>query len=290
MVANGVTEDAMTVTGEEQTMTHSPPLTQDSDTAPARISFPYENLDEAIRLAETIHSNDGASCELTQLAAWLGTTRSSSKFRGQVLAAKMFGLIEPRNKLASLTELGTAIADPRQRDSAKVKAFLEVPLYRMLHDKFAGRLLPPDESLEAEMCSLGVSDKSVAKARQVFQRSASSAGLFRAGQGRLARPLATDHGFASDAAEAPGNERTATNPDPLEQKLTGPSDPLLIGLWSQLPGSRPFPPQGRKHWLELMRLALDWVYGEESEMAAPAETTSSKPPVPTSHTDNTEPA
>ena len=257
----------MTATDEGHDMAHNPPPTQDTETARTRIGFPYENLDEAIRLPETIRSKGGTSCELTQLAAWLGTTRSSSKFRGQVSAAKMFGLIESRNKLASLTELGTAIVDPRKRDSAKVEAFLEVPLYRILHDKFAGQLLPPDEGLEAEMRSLGVSDRSVSKARQAFQRSASSAGFFAAGKDRLVRPAAPDHGSGIDVDEVPEELPPATSPDPQDQgqEQLGPSDPLLTGLWSQLPGSKPFSPHERKQWLELMRLALDWVYGEEGD-------------------------
>ncbi len=283
----------MTASGEGQTMTHGPPLAQDSDTARARIGFPYENLDEAIRLAETIRSKGGTSCELTQLAAWLGTTRSSSKFRGQVSAAKMFGLIESRNKLASLTELGTAIVDPRQRDSAKVEAFLEVPLYRTLHDKFAGQLLPPDEGLEAEMCSLGVSDKSVAKARQAFQRSASSAGFFAAGKDRLVRPSASDHGSGSDVAdeseEIPPAPSAGSQDQGQEQEQLGPSDPLLTGLWSKLPDAKPFSPSERSQWLDLMRLALDLVYGDKEERATQTTSTSAKPPEPTSHAANTEP-
>ncbi len=274
----------MTATDEGHNMAHNPPPAQDTDTERTRIGFPYENLDEAIRLPETIRSKGGTSCELTQLAAWLGTTRSSSKFRGQISAAKMFGLIESRNKLASLTELGTAIVDPRKRDSAKVEAFLEVPLYRMLHDKFAGQLLPPDEGLEAEMRSLGVSDRSVSKARQAFQRSASSAGFFASGKDRLVRPAASGHGIEPDATEAPAEPPPATSPDPQGREQLGPSDPLLTGLWSKLPDAKPFSPSERSRWLDVMRLALDMVYGDEEEKAAASTTaTSSKPPQPTSN-------
>ena len=246
-------------------MPHEPIPTQDAETERPKIGFPYVNLAEAVHLAETVHSKGGSSCELAQLAAWLDTTLSSSKFRGQVSAAKMFGLIEPRSKIALLTELGKAVVDPQQRDAAKVEAFLKVPLYERLYDKFAGQLLPPDAGLEAEMHSFGVTKKSASKARQAFQRSASSAGFFASGKDRLVRPA-----FSSENTEMPSaglDEKVppAASAPPERKEEVGPSDPLLIGLWSKLPSDKPFSKSQRSQWLKLAELALNLVYGEDGE-------------------------
>lgn len=223
------------------------------------IDFPYSGLDDAVKLAVSIYENHGSECDLAQLAGWLGSTVTSSKFRSQVSAAKMFGLIHRRTGVAALTELGLAIVDPAKREEAKVEAFLSVPLYRQLHDKFAGRLLPPDAGLEAEIRELGVTIKSVPRARQTFQRSAAVAGFFKMGRNRLVRPPvdgATGSSARDDAADESHEPQTAGTPS-----APGPNDDLLSALWARLPIEGAFPEPQRSHWLKMLRLALDMVYG-----------------------------
>ncbi|MCY3967227.1 MAG: hypothetical protein OXE04_06780 [bacterium] len=246
-------------------MSREPTLPHDQETVNPKIRFPYVNLEEALHLVNTIHTNNGSTCELAQLAAWLGTTLSSSKFRLQISAAKMFGLIEARRKEATLTALGKDIVDPMRQDAAKVDAFLSVPLYKILHEKFAGQMLPPDTGLEAEMRSLGVAEKSSAKARQAFQRSASSAGFFATGNDRLVRPAASSRNADVSSARVEDNFLPMTSTLPESQKEVGPTDPLLIGLWSKLPSNGTFSKSQRSQWLKLAELALDMVYGEDEE-------------------------
>lgn len=278
----------MPATAEEQPMSHDATSVQDAETERPKIGFPYTNLDEAVQLAEAIYNNHGSSCDLAQLAALLDSTVKSSKFRARISAAKMFGLIEQHSKTATLTELGAATVDPQRRDDAKAAAFLEVPLYRQLHDKYEGRMLPPDAGLEAEMHNLGVTPKSVPKARQSFQKSASFAGFFAAGKDRLVRPAPSGSGRGAAQPEDPEEQSPATPPDPQEQEQVGPSDPLLTGLWSKLPATKPFSPSKRSQWLDLMRLALDLVYGEAEEREIPVPTASSKPSEVTPHADSTD--
>lgn len=278
----------MRATEEGQPMPSNPTATQDVETERRKIGFPYTNLDEAIQLTEAIHNNHGSTCDLAQLAAWLDTTVKSSKFRSQISAAKMFGLIEQHSKTATLTELGAAIVDPQRKDDAKAVAFLEVPLYWRLHEMYEGRMLPPDAGLEAEMRTLGVSPKSVSKARQSFQRSASSAGFFAAGKDRLVRPAPSGSGRGAIEAEQQEDQPSDLEEEPKNQEQIGPSDPLLTGLWSKLPAVKPFTPTERLQWLELMRLALDLVYGEEEERVAPTTATSAKSAEPTSNAANAE--
>ena len=251
----------------------------------SNIAFPYIALDEAVAAALAIHNNAGRECELVQLAAWLGSTAASSKFRSTMSAARMFDLIQRRAKMVSLTELGTAIVDPEQREPAAVEAFLKVPLYRSLYDNFSAQLLPPDPGLEAEMRSMGVTAKSVSKARQVFQRSATYAGYFRAGRNRLVRP-ATSARSQEPTPIVSEEDAPNTSEQPLPRMAasapaTGPTDPLLLGLWSKLPPEGSLDESQQVQWLEMARLALKMVYGEGSSASArPLAPTPSLTPPP----------
>lgn len=220
-----------------------------------------------------MHANAGRECELDQLASWLDTTVASSKFRSTLSAARMFGLVERRTKSVVLTELGSAIVDPEQRDEAAVRAFLEVPLYQLVYETFSGKLLPQDAGLESELGKLGVTEKSVVKARQVLQRSASTAGFFGAGRNRLVKPAGA-HSPRAEAQPQTEDDTASTHdqPDPVSVPLAdleGPTDPLLRGLWSKLPAEGPFSASEQSQWLQMAELALRMVYGGD-DPAAPA--------------------
>lgn len=54
---------------------------------------------------------------------------------------------------------------------------------------------------------------------------------------------------------------------------TGPTDPLLCGLWSKLPLDGAFSAEEQEQWLEMAKLALRMVYGSkkmEAQMATSA--------------------
>ena len=235
--------------------------------ARSTIAFPYSALDAAIKLATVIYEGHGNECDLAQLAGGLNTTVTSSKFRSMVSAAKMFNLIHTRAEGAVLTELGISIVDPSTSDDAKVEAFLSVPLYRAVHDRFAGRVLPPDPGLEAAIRSLGVTAKSVARARQTLQRSAATAGFFQSGKNRLLRP---PKGQLETTAPPPTSRDDETAGEleserPISPEAPGPSDRLLGALWSKLPTEGAFPEPQRSQWVKMMELALDMVYGPAAE-------------------------
>ena len=231
------------------------------------IAFAYAALDDAIRVAAAIHNDHGSSCDVDQLAASLKTTTTSSTFRSLVASARTFGLIHRRAKAVSLTELGAAIVDPLTREDAKVRAFLEVPLYHRLYEKFAGVLLPADAGLEAEIEALGVTPKSVVKARQTLMRSAATAGFLQAGKDRLVRPPT---GRVEDAS-APDEAATTVRTTETSKAPTAAStiDPLLDALWAKLPIKGEFLNPERASWLKMLGLALDMTYGPaEGEAAA----------------------
>jgi hypothetical protein len=228
------------------------------------IAFPYNDLDDAMSVATAIHTNAGVSCDTDQLAAYMNQSATGGSFRLTVSTARIFGLTENDKGRVSLTELGRRIVDPAQERRARAEAFLNVPLYRAIYDKYKGHMLPPAAALEREMATLGVSSKQTDKARQAFERSATQAAYFEHGKERLVMP-------AFQAGGAPETIRI----DPIEQqglkKKTGVggggggegSDlhPFILGLLTTLPQPKEeWPVDQRVRWLQTASGIFDLIY------------------------------
>lgn len=225
------------------------------------IGFPYQTLDEAVELAATIHKNVGAGeCANHQLAPWLSLSQKSSTYRLRIYASRMFGVIEsPSPGVHKLTDLGRRIVDPSQESTAKAEAFLEVPLFRAVFEKYRGNSLPPPAALEREFNTLGVAQKQTDKARSSFERSAQSAGYFNQGRDRLVQP-----GFA-EGREAPPPQL----PDKINNQPTpggnnggnGTRHPFIEGLLQTLPSpNTTWAVEGRVAWLKAAATCFDLIY------------------------------
>jgi len=153
------------------------------------IEFPYLDLDMSESIANGIYQRAGlGNCEIDELAAQLGQTVSGA-LRLKIAAAKMFGLIEKDGRSGyKLSSLGQEIVNDDTAPRARAAAFMNVPLYSQIFEKYKGHLLPPTKALEREMAALGVAAKQSDKARQVFERSARQAGFTAQGDDRLVQP------------------------------------------------------------------------------------------------------
>ena len=158
-----------------------------SDTASARedlkikrqqsaIPFPYIPLSDVVSLVRAVQKR-GHVCRIEEVAADLDQQMSSGAFRSRLSAARMFGAAEIIRGDVRLTPLGLTMCSPETEADALAEAFLSVPLYQKLYAQYAGHKLPPSEGIEESIRRLGVPDKQVAKARQVFVRSADTAGV-----------------------------------------------------------------------------------------------------------------
>ncbi|AMN43231.1 hypothetical protein [Rhodoplanes sp. Z2-YC6860] len=244
------------------------------------IAFPYAPLGDTIELAEAIHGNVGlGECDDDQLAVWTKQSPKSSGFRVQIASARLFGLItSPAGGKYRLADLGSAIVDPNQTREARANAFLNVPLYRAIFDKYRGGVLPGQAAaMEREIVALGVSDKVKDRARQVFERSAEQAGFFAHGRNRLVMP-----GFAARQADAAPPPPPPAD-EPQDEKKKGGNgggfdghDPLIIGLFQKLPEPEAdWPVAARLKWLQTAANIFDLLYkgdgGGISMSAARAE-------------------
>lgn len=228
----------------------------------SRIQFPYLALDEALDVASAMYSNVAlGDCEDDQLAAWLKLSPKSSGYRLRTSTAKIFGLIDsPSTGKYRLTDLGQRIVDPDQQGAAKSDAFLTVPLFGAVYERFRGAALPPATALESEFRELGVAEKQTNKARWAFERSAQSAGYFNQGRDRLVRP-----GFAESKRQSTGESPPAESSIAPEESSGGDGNgtrhPFVQGLLQTLPDpDTVWAIEGRVAWLKAAATCFDLIY------------------------------
>ncbi len=229
----------------------------------SEIEFPYSDLESAVELAQTIHTKAGSSCETDELAAWMGQTATGGTFRTRVGAARMFGLIETGGGRVTLTQAGRDVLDASGSErAARVVAFLNVELFRVMYEQYKGNALPPPPAIERQMEQLGVSPKQKERARQTFMKSAQYAGFIDASTGRFVKP-----GIAPK--EEPRIEKNGDGErhggDGGGGDLPPGVDPIIRGLLVRLPKSGDvWPKEQRKLWLQLLEGSFDLIYKDQS--------------------------
>jgi hypothetical protein len=223
------------------------------------IAFPYNDLGDALLVAKAIHEHVGVGdCDDTQLSVWLGQSSKSSGYRMQLTAARMFGVLDQTSDKRKLTPLGRMIVDPRQERGAKADAFLRVPLYSAIYERYRDGVLPPAKTLETEIVGLGVAEKQKTRARQAFERSAQASGYFEHGNNRLVRP------GVAPVDPAKSEETPKNGGDGGGGGRTPEIDPIIRGLLARLPKSGDvWSEADRKLWLNLLEGSFKLIYKDK---------------------------
>ncbi|HKV05261.1 MAG TPA: hypothetical protein VJO53_09170 [Candidatus Acidoferrales bacterium] len=227
------------------------------------IEFPYLDLDDSMGIAKAVHTVGGTTCQKEQLAAQLQQSVTGGGFSLRLSTAKMYGLIAYDRGTIILTNLGIQACDPQQEKSARVEAFLNIPLYKALYEKYKGATLPPATGLESQMVALGVAPKQKDRARQTFQRSAKEAGFFDFGTDRLVLP-AIQRGI-----EKKPTDQSKSGPERIEEagrNLREPGSayhPFIQGLLQSLPeANTPWSTDARKKWLQAAENIFGLIYSD----------------------------
>lgn len=243
------------------------------------IDFPYMNLEQALEVVDALYARSGLGpCDIDELAAQMGQTLSGA-FRQKTAAAKTFGLVDKDGRSAFvLSELGRKAVEDNTKKAALVQAFLNVPLYDSVFNKYRGYSLPPAKALEREMEALGVASKQTDRARQAFERSAQFAGFFESGKDRLVKPRLENHTRASELPVDEQGAQTGGLQDVERNDRRGSGDggggggggggqlppnidPIILGLINRLPKSGDsWPKAKRKLWLAILENSFDLVY------------------------------
>lgn len=233
----------------------------------SEIEFPYSDLKSAVELAQAIHSKAGSSCEVDELAAWMGQTATGGTFRTRLGAARMFGLIETGQGRATLTQLGRDVLDGSGNErAARVTAFLNVELFRVMYDQYKGNALPPPPAIERQVQQLGVSPKQKERARQTFMKSAQYGEFIDSSTGRFVKPGIV-HGEGSQ--ERNGSETSNRGGGGGNDGNGGGNkppavDPIIQGLLARLPKSGDIWPEAeRKLWLQLLEGSFKLIYKDK---------------------------
>ncbi len=232
------------------------------------IEFPYLDLEDSTEVAKAVHEVGGGECRLEQLAARLNMAVTGGGFRLRLIAAKTFGVIQYNRDSVMLTPLGTRLCDPQQEKQAKVDAFLKVPLYLQVYEKYKGVTLPQSAGLEQAMVTMGVVTKQKDKARQVFQRSANQAGFFSYGPDRLTMP--SIKGGESPQTKPVDDARDEDRDREKTRKNSGNGGgtyhPFIEGLLKTLPEAEtPWEIEKRLKWLQAAANIFDLIYSASDD-------------------------
>jgi len=226
----------------------------------SEIEFPYSDLESAVELAQTLHSQAGTSCETEELAAWMNQSATGGTFRTRVSAAKIFGLVETGQGRVTLTQLGRDILDKSGGErAARVQAFLNAELFGAMYEQYKGNVLPPPAAIERQMEQLGVSSKQKERARQTFMKSAQYAGFIDSTSGRFIKPGVGQREEPPPPAERHGGGGDGGGKPPVV-------DPIIAGLLARLPNSGSvWPENERKLWLELLEGSFKLIYKDNAD-------------------------
>lgn len=248
------------------------PGTEKRSVERSTIEFPYLDMQNAFEVADGVHKVGGSGCDWDQLAAHFKQAAQGGGFRMRLITAKTFGLVTYDRGRVSLTNLGLRAVDHQQIKAAKVEAFLYVPLYKAVYDKFRGGMLPPTAGLEREMVGMGVAKKQADKARQSFFRSAKFAGFFEFGVDRLVAPSINGASITQTppAADPTGSEDRSRGRNNIGVGSGGfggdgggQYHPFIQGLLQKLP-----PPDSdwsidaRQKWLATAANIFDLMYSQ----------------------------
>lgn len=223
----------------------------------SKIAFPYDDLNEAILVARSVHQY-GGQCTSDQVAPVLGYSGvDNGSFRSRISTARHFGLVTTSKDVLSITSLGREIVDPTTEAQARATAFLRVPLYDRVYAEHKGYTLPPAAGLELKFVEYGVAPKQKERARQAFQRSAEQAGYFQQGKDRLVAPALPN--VRQDTP--PADERTRRSDGGNGGNGDDEMHPFIRGLVDTLPRpGTPWSDAERDEWLNAAKSIFALIY------------------------------
>jgi hypothetical protein len=229
------------------------------------IAFPYRDLDVGVSVAKAIIDAGGVGLTTDQLAGVMGLQAGSGNFVMKVATARMFGLLTNAGGKYELTDTGFAIVDKddKRQKAARAEAFLKVPLYKRVYDEFRGKQLPPrPHGLEQAFVRFGVSQKQKEAARLAFDKSATQAGFFAAGQDRLIEPIVASSvrpKLYVDEIDLRGEDEQGGVPKNPFEGLG--RHPFIQGLLDTLPEPKTnWTVEGRAKWLQAAARCFDLIY------------------------------
>ena len=177
---------------------------------------PRYYLKQSVDLAMKIYEDAGGNSSLDELASITGNTQKSSAFVAKLSALKNYGIVVANDNKVKLSDIGERIATPEDqadKNAGLKSAFLLVEPFKVVYDKFVGKLLPQGEFLKNSFSNQeNIPQQLADEWADHFINSGKYAGLLMdRGDGKL-----QVRGTASDKPN--GNDAEASQKQPIEEK------------------------------------------------------------------------
>lgn len=235
------------------------------------ILHPYFDLNDSLAVAKVVHDRGGGQCARDLVAAALGySTTKSGAFNSRISAAKQFGLVRVEGDIVSTTDKAITILHPVMDLDATIgrrDAFLSVPIFQKVYEKFKGSSLPQESGLQNFFKSeFKISDERLKPAVRVMLASAEQAGFFAAaGNTRLIAPggvqVAAGKLEPSKADSEGHADRSKVSPPATISEGSSNVHPALIAMLRELPRSgTEWPPAKKDRFMAAFRSIVDVVY------------------------------
>lgn len=112
--------------------------------------YPMITVDDCFEIIESIDKIGGKVYSNGSIAQALGMSEKTNSFRSKISTLRQYGLISGNQGTFKLTEISNEYLYPtqdEQKKQAKLKAFLGVPLYKKLIEKYENQVLPSIDKL-----------------------------------------------------------------------------------------------------------------------------------------------
>lgn len=240
--------------------------------------YPYFDLDDSVAVAKAVHERGGGTCTRDLAAAALGySTVKSGAFLSRIYAAKQFGLIEIDGDTISVTDRATNILHPVMDSDAVVAkrdAFLAVPLFQKVYEKFKGSGLPHEQGLQNLLKNeYKIVPDRIKPAMRVMLDSAEQAGFFAVSgnRTRLIAPTGVVHtgGGKIETPAAKVDGEGQQQPDRKPTASGGGDGPTgvhgaLVAMLRELPRpGTPWPKSKKDLFMTAFRSIIDVIYPEQ---------------------------
>lgn len=157
---------------------------------------------------------------------------------------------------------GDVLDNSGSERAARVAAFLNVELFRVMYDQYKGNSLPPPLAIERHRWNSWASLPNKRSARQTFMKSATYAGFIDQSPGRFVKPGIAHKDEGTRPADKPAeSERGRGSGD----EPPGGLHPFIQGLLRELPpAGSAWPEAKRKLWLGTAESIFNMIYKNES--------------------------
>jgi hypothetical protein len=179
---------------------------------PKILEYPTASIKRSLRLAKAVDELGGSS-SLDMCAERLGK-KVSGGFREVIHSATKYNFLIQKKGILTITPLYKEIKlayNEKEAENLKQKAFLNVPLFQKIYDRFKGQKLPVDIFDKLLIKEFNVSERMASRVEKYFIEGAKEIGLLTSDNMVIA---------SAETCNKPTDEDSESQFDKLESETT----------------------------------------------------------------------